>query len=142
MATTWRFKPFAVLPLALLLSVGFNLTELTVTYLLRAIHCERAQAAPGPTITVPGPDACRLPGVVRAYSRDLAAYQTINTVFSILASGVYGKLSDTAGRRRVMALAGACTAVGNAWLGLTGTLGPVPGSMRAVKSALSIAFEC
>ena len=113
---SWRFQPTAILPLALLLPLGLSLTELTTTYLLRDIRCFDLKLP----ITPGEQDPCRLSSVSRAYSRDLAIFQTTSTLISIVVAGLYGTLSDTKGRRYAMAWTAGFTALGDVWLALTG----------------------
>lgn len=117
---SWRFQPSAVLPLAFLLAIGLGLTELSIVYLLRSIHCDSFKENHPEIIVIPELDVCRLPEVQRLYSRDLSIYFAISTVLSIILSGPYGKLSDKKGRRHAMLVAASITAVGDAWLCLSG----------------------
>lgn len=117
---SWRFRPSAVLPLAFLLAVGLGLTELSIVYLLRSIHCDGFKENHPDIIVIPELDVCRMPEVQRLYSRDLSIYFAISTVLSIVLSGPYGKLSDKKGRRYAMLVAASITAIGDAWLCLSG----------------------
>ena len=126
------------LPLAFLLATGLGITELTVVYLLRGIHCDAYKATqPHPPTDV---DVCRLPSVQRAYSRDATIYSMIVTILNILCSGPYGQLSDTKGRRYALAVAASLTAAGDAWLGATGWL-VVPVRVCSHKALVSFFYS-
>ena len=112
--TSWRNRAPVILPLVLLQSMAETFSTMPTFHLFREIACDKLAAHTPPDI--PEPDVCNSPEIPKILSQNMAYYLLIATVFSIIFSGPYGRLSDLFGRKRTMRLAASIQFITCLWL--------------------------
>ncbi len=116
--SSWRTRAPAILPLVLLQSVANAGTLYPTFALFMKIECD-AHTIREP-VHVPEQDNCNNVDVVKRFTEYIAIYTGVAAFLAIVVAGLYGRISDFKGRRKVMGVAAIIHLLSSLWCLLAG----------------------